>query len=129
MYLEEALLAFCRRISTTEAWDFGNKFTQENRTIEQARQEARQQKYAEAREIADKFIQLNCHNLRKLELSMQDKSWVAILKEATCRATGQELDALKLIGYPLKLSNNARKLIQTFLDEKIKDHKQKVLAN
>lgn len=127
MHLEEALLTFCQLISTAEAWDLGSKFTREARDIEQARQEARQQKYTEAREVVDKFIQLNCSILEKLDLSLKEKSWIPTLKEATYYATDHELDALKLVGYPLRLSNNARNLIQTFLDERIKERK-KVLA-
>ena len=129
MYLEEALLTFCRSISTAEAWDFGKKVTCENRAIEQAKQKVHQQKYAEAREIAVKFIQLNCSSLQKLDLSLKDKSWVPTLKEATCYATDQELDALKLVGYPLHLSNNAANLIQAFLDERIEERNKKLLKN
>jgi hypothetical protein len=115
--LNIALHKLCSCISTDEAWDLGHNFTEENRAIEFAEQEAHQEKCEEAREIVLKFTHKTCPELLNKKLYLNNKAWIVILKNATCRATYQELEALALIGYTLSFSNKAKDIMNAFIEK------------
>jgi len=126
--LSDSLVAFCRHIATSEAWDLGQKFTLENRNIKVAKQKLHRQECDVAREVVVKLMRKHCPDV-KSSLDLNNKDWITPLKNATYLASDEELAALKLVGYPFSFSNRAQAIIQDFLKERIKERFPKVMSD